>query len=155
VPDLAKYADIVSIHPYTSEVSPRKCEQDPFSMGVDEFWKNDRFQFCRVKDIRKILDYYGAKNTRIWITELGYTTAPNADRAVSESQQAQYMSDVFAQLRDWKLVDGIVWYHYKTSEANSSDDEGYYGLVHADGSPKPAWNTFVDEIRKGLPAARS
>jgi Bacterial Ig domain len=155
VPDLGKYADVFSIHPYTSEVSPRKCQSESFSQGVDEFWQNaSRFQFCRIKDVRKILDYYGAKNSRLWITEVGYTTAPSAERAVSEGQQAEYLRDIFAQLREWRIVDGVIWYHYKTNEGNSSDDQGYFGLVHEDGSPKPAWNAFVDEMRKGLPPAR-
>lgn len=56
-PDLDRYADIVSLHPYTSEVPPRRCTPD-------------------------------------------------------------------------------------------EDEPGY-----RDGSPKPAWTTFVDQIREGLPTA--
>jgi hypothetical protein len=150
VPDLASYADYVSIHPYTGNDAPSDCTPYSQSQGVANDWKATRFQFCRVKDIRNILDDHGARNTRMWITEVGYTTAPQGSRGVSEAQQAQYVHDVFRLLRQWRLVDGLTWYCYKTDESNPSDDEAYYGLVHADGSAKPAWDAFVQEARQGL-----
>ena len=150
VPDLGKYADYVSVHPYTSEDSPDVCTPESPSKGLDQDWKATRFQFCRVLDVRKILDGRGAANTRIWITEIGYTTAPHGARAVSEAQQAQYVHDIFRMLRQWRIVDGICWYDYQTDESNPSDDQGYFGLVHADGSAKPAWDAFVQEAHAGL-----
>jgi hypothetical protein len=150
VPDLENYADIVSLHPYTSEDAPTGCNSQ---RGGKEFWYDTRFQFCRVKDVRKLLDGYGAKRTRIWITEVGYTTAPNADRTVSEGQQADYLRAAFRLLRQWRVVDGIVWYELRGGETSSSDPYAYFGLLHKDGSAKPAWNAFVDEARTGIPAA--
>jgi Bacterial Ig domain len=153
VPDLADYADVVSVHPYTSEDSPTDCT--PTSGNARTAWQSSRFQFCRIRDIRKILDANGASRTRIWITEVGYTTAPNADRTVSEAKQADYLRAAFRLLRQWRVVDGIVWYELRGGETSSSDYFGYYGLLHKDGSAKPAWNAFVDEAAKGVPAATS
>jgi hypothetical protein len=146
VPDLANYLDAVSIHPYTMEDNPTDCT--PSGGGLDKFWYETRFQFCRVKDVRKILDAHGAKGAKLWITELGWATA--GDRSVSEATQAKYVHDVFRQLRQWKIVDGIVWYHYMTAE-DTGDREQWFGFVHPDGSPKPAWNALVDEARTGVP----
>ena len=153
VPDLGKYADMVSVHPYTSGDSPGACSSSAGSTN----WAPTRFEFCRIRDVRRILDSYGASRTRIWITEVGYTTAPNAaaDRTVSEAQQADYLRSAFRLLRQWRVVDGIVWYELRGGEADTSDAYQYYGLLHKDGSPKPAWNAFVDEAAKGVPGAAS
>lgn len=150
VPDLGSYADIASIHPYTSTTDPDVCTPYSPSQGITSDWKATRFQFCRVKDVRKILDANGASNTRIWITEMGYSTAPSSSEAVTEAKQAEYVRDIFRQLREWRLVDGVVFYHYSTSENNPADKEDYFGFVHRDGSPKPAWNALVDEVRTGI-----
>jgi Bacterial Ig domain/Beta-galactosidase len=153
VPDLENYADMVSVHPYTSEESPTNCSATGGNARTS--WGPSRFQFCRVRDIRRILDSYGADRTRIWITEVGYTTAPNADRTVSEAQQASYLRAAFKLLRQWRVVDGVVWYELRSRESDPSDPYGYFGLLHENGSPKPAWNAFVDEAAQGIPAAAS
>ena len=145
VPDLAKYLDQVSIHPYTNEDDPNGCT--PGAGGLGRFWYETRFQFCRIKDARKVLDAHGAKRAKLWITEIGWPTS--GERSVTEAQQAQYVRDVFRQLRRWKVADGLVFYHYMTRE-ESSGSEQWFGFVHPDGSPKPAWNALLDETRSGL-----
>lgn len=150
VPDLADYMDIASHHPYPELSPPTQCRRRDPSAGVYEDWKSTMYDFCRVQDIRRILDARGAAATKLWITEVGFSTAPQGTRTVTEAEQAQYVHDVFARLRSWRIVDGLVWYHYKTSEASPTDREDWFGLVHRDGSPKPAWGAFTDEVRAGL-----
>jgi hypothetical protein len=149
-PGLAKDIDIASVHPYSGKLSPLECTPDPISDGVQTFWQPTRFQFCRVLDIRKILDYYGAKDARIWITEVGWSTAPSDSASVSEADQARYVREAFSQLRRWRVADGVVFYHYRLSEQDSSNGADWYGFVHADGTPKPAWTAFQEEARQGL-----
>jgi polysaccharide biosynthesis protein PslG len=150
---LARDIDIVSVHPYSGRRPPQECTPDRRPPGR-EFWQATRFDFCRVLDIRRILDANGAGDARIWITEMGWSTAPQGERSVSEAQQAQYTRDAFDLLRRWRVVDGIVFYHYQLSEQDPTSDQDWYGLVRSDGTPKPAWYAFVDELRAGLQTAR-
>jgi polysaccharide biosynthesis protein PslG len=152
-PGLAKDIDAVSVHPYSGTLSPEVCTPDPLSDGVDTFWRATRFQFCRVRDVREILDTYGARDARIWITELGWSTAPGDKASVSEADQARYVHEAFAQLRRWRVVDGVVFYHYRLTERNPGQGTNFYGFVHADGSPKPAWEALGEEAARGLVAA--
>lgn len=151
--DLAAYADVVALHPYTSELNPTRCTPYDPDPGFRTAWLATRFQFCRVRDVRRILDAYGATSTPLWITELGWTTAPEYDRAISERTQARYIAATFRLLRRWRLVDGVLLYNLMTTERNRANQYDWYGFLHADGRPKPAWRTFVAEVRRGLPAA--
>jgi hypothetical protein len=150
VPDLGHYMDMASHHPYPEHSPPLQCRANLQSKGIREDWKATMYDFCRVQDMRKILDARGATHTKLWITEVGFTTAPNAERTVTETQQAQYVRDVFGLLRQWDNVDGVLWYAYKTSEASPTNREDWFGLVHANGTPKPAWHAFADELQTGL-----
>ena len=124
---------------------------DRASKGVYEDWKATMFQFCRLKDVRAILDARGASRTRIWVTEIGFTTAPSASRTVTETQQAQYVHDVFRLLREWDLADGMLWFNYKDPAApDPTDREDWFGLMRGDGSAKPAWAAFLQEAAAGL-----
>ena len=152
-PDLPSYADAVSVHPYTTELTPAHCTPYDPDPGFRAAWLATRFQFCRVRDVRRILDAYGATGTPIWITELGWSTAPKYDRRVSERTQARYVAATFRLLRRWRLVDGVLLYDLRSSERNPADNYDWYGFLHRDGTPKPAWTTFLGEIRRGLPAS--
>jgi hypothetical protein len=151
VPDLASYAYAVSIHPY-SDSSPETCTPFSPTRGTNADWLATRFQVCRLEDVRQILDAHHANKVRIWITEIGWTTAPAATNAVTEAVQAQYVDETFQLLRtSWAgLVDGIIWYDYQTSERDPANREDFFGLVHANGTPKPAWNAFVQAIANGV-----
>jgi len=151
VPDLGSYMDMVSHHPYPDSTAPTTCTPNSPSKGVYEDWKATMFQFCRLKDVRAILDARGASRTRIWVTEIGFTTAPSASRTVTETQQAQYVHDVFRLLREWDLADGMLWFNYKDPAApDPTDREDWFGLIRGDGSAKPAWAAFLQEAAAGL-----
>jgi polysaccharide biosynthesis protein PslG len=143
VPDLGRYVDIVSLHAYTNP-SPTVCNRGKAVPQGFPSWQPIRYELCRVQDIRRILDERGANNARMWITELGWSTG--GDRPVSEATQAQYVRESYAKLREWRLVDVVTWFHLKTPERDPGYDEDFFGFLHADGSPKPAWNALVGEI---------
>jgi hypothetical protein len=146
VPDLAQYMDIAGNHPYvgTDGRSPEVCNAETTDMS-------NRYNFCRVKTIRRILDRHGARGAELWLTEFGYSTCPSCSRwQVSEETQAQYTRDAFRLLREWGVADGFIWWVYKTPQTNSTHAEDWMGLVRPDGSPKPAWSAFADEVRRGL-----
>jgi polysaccharide biosynthesis protein PslG len=147
VPDLAQYMDIASIHPYVGTNParpPSQCATETSDIA-------NRFNFCRIKTIRSILNRHGATETRMWITEMGYSTCPSCTKwKVSEETQAFYVREVFRLLRESRLVDGMIWWVYKTGESDPTHAEDWMGLVRADGSAKPAWNAFSNELKLGL-----
>jgi hypothetical protein len=154
VPDLGRYMDMASHHPYPELSPPTQCRRRRARARVYVAWKSTMYDFCRVQDVRRILDARGAAGTKLWITEIGFSTAPAAERSVSEARQAKYVRDVFRLVRRWRIVDGLVWYHYKTSQASPTEREDWFGLVRPDGSPKPAWRVFTRQLRTGLRAGR-
>lgn len=150
VPDLGKYAYGVSVHPYQGDGgSPRSCTPEARSPGSPSRWQATALQFCRIADIHQILAAHGAGDLKIWITEIGWSTAPAAAAAVSEAAQAKYVRQAFELLRTryQGLVSGLVWYEYQGPESDPSELDGYLGLVRADGEAKPAWQVFSEEVR--------
>lgn len=147
VPDLGEYAYAVSVHPYQGDGgSPRTCSRPTPSRGVKQDWRATVLQFCRIEDIRRILDARGAHDTRIWITEIGWSTAPHGKGSVSERRQAAYVSEVFDLLRARRgLVSGVVWYEYQAPARDPARHGEFFGLVGPDGTPKPAWDAFRAE----------
>ena len=79
VPRLGSYAYAVSVHPYQADgESPRECSRPRPSRGVRRDWRATVLDFCRIADIRRMLDAAGARRVRIWITEVGWSSAPRA-----------------------------------------------------------------------------
>lgn len=153
VPNLGNYADAVSIHPYQGGgESPHSCSRFAPSRGVARDWRATVLQFCRIADIRRILDANGARRTNMWITEVGWSTAPAAESGVTEARQADYVHDVFEMLRGRYagLVSGVIWYEYQSGEENPALEDDYFGLVRPDGTPKPAWTALAHEAVRGL-----
>ena len=143
VPDLAAYMDVAGAHPYvhTQGPAPDECRPGP----------ERRYSFCRLKSIRRILDRRGASDAELWITEFGYSTCPACGKwRVSEATQARYLRQAFRLARSWDIVDGFLWWVYRTGEGDPARAEDWMGLVRADGSPKPAWEAFAEEAEQGL-----
>ena len=153
VPDLGDYADAVSVHPYQGDGgSPRECSRSRPSRVLRRDWRATVLEFCRIADIRRLLDAHGAGRVRIWITEVGWSSAPRARNGVSEPTQARYVRQVFDLLRTTYrgMVSGLVWYEYQSSQAHPGVEDDFYGLVGPSGKPKPAWHAFAGESRRGL-----
>jgi hypothetical protein len=150
VPDLGSYAYGVSVHPYQGDGgSPRACSPSVRSPGSQARWQATALQFCRLDDIRRILDAHAAGDLKIWITEIGWSTAPAAEGGVSDATQAAYVRQVFELLRTryQGLVSGLIWYEYQGPEADPAELDEYLGLVRSDGQPRPSWQAFAEELR--------
>jgi hypothetical protein len=79
----------------------------------------------------------------LYITEAGYTTAatPYRDTRVTESEQAQYLTEIFAlpQLATPRIPT-VVWF-------NMQDNANWpAGLMREDLSRKPSYDRFVDVV---------
>lgn len=149
-PDIVKYADGLSVHPYTSNGwGPEVCDTDGDLAAR-------RFEFCRLKDIRAILADHGAAELPLWITEMGYSTAPSSKHGVSEADAAAKLRATFATLREPYAgpLRALIWYAYSTSEASPSKLGDHFGIVRKDGRTTPAWDALLEESRTGIPLRR-
>lgn len=145
-PQIAKDAYAVSVHPYTSNGwGPSVCDTKG---NVEE----RRLQLCRIQDVRNILNSHGASRVRLFITELGWSTAAANPSGVSQQVAVRYIHETFALLRTrWKgLVSGLIWYDYQSPERDTHRLNDFYGLVHPDGVPSPGWHALAEEAQIGI-----
>jgi hypothetical protein len=129
-PNLNDYFDAVAMHPYAVGRAPDKPD-DPWG-------------FQRIADARRVLEDHGAGSKPFWITEIGWTTCPeDPDGCVSEEEQAAYMERAAELVRTrYRFVEAMFFYHFRLDERDRSESEHFYGIVHNDLSPKPAYHAL-------------
>lgn len=86
------YFDVLALNPYGQPNSP-----DTYLKDYLLFMKN-------------IMEANGDLNTPIWITEIGWPTAPDAFGAVSETQQADYLKRTYEIAQTLDFVKKVFWY---------------------------------------------
>jgi hypothetical protein len=120
----APYFDVVSIHIYSY---PEHGAGPVLSI---------------VERVRALMDTNGDTGKPLWLTEIGWSDAPNAWGAptVSQDTMATYVSDVLSAPLP---VDLIFWYNFRNIFPNSTEVEHNFGLIHADYTPKPAFEAYA------------
>ena len=130
VKGIGKAFDIAAFHPYAKTVRLLKKQ---------------------IKTMRKLLRKGHVGGKPLWITELGWGSAPPFDNRPlikGPEGQKQLLEQSFPLLEQnaskWNLA-GVVWYSFR--------DPGYgfegcpfcesAGLFDVDGAPKPAWFSYV------------
>jgi hypothetical protein len=124
-----QWVDAVSIHPYRQD-SPEATD----FVG----------ELRRVKGIAA--KYGPAKD--IWITEMGWTTAPGH---FTEREQADWVARAYVLAMSQGI--GNLNVHIFADWNNSSASEKYYGIVRTDRTPKPAAVAYVT-VTRNLEGAR-
>lgn len=141
---LLEFADGVSVHPYNLKEAPeidphlkRGSQKGSLREGMLAFWKE-----------MKAASPAG-KNLKIYLTELGYSSAPNGIAGIgSEDLQAKYLARLMMLHLDFKIRDGIpteavFWYDLKNDGPDASNQEHNFGLVSADlKREKPAFDVY-------------
>ena len=105
--------------------------------------------------LRGVMLANGDTTKKVWITEFGAPTGgpgPAADVGaynltghpthVSEALQSAIMNDVLTQYRQLSYAGPFYWYSYKDNGTSTDTVENFFGLVRADGSKKPAYDTY-------------
>ena len=137
MPNLNRYFNGVAVHdygPYMKTLSPIVYGQ-PYP----------NFQHIRrIEDIHRQFIAHGAGAKAFWITETGWATCnqQNVD-CFTPAQQATNLKTLFGYLHGrWKTwVQAALLYTYQDgSQPNTV--QGGYGLVHTNGTPKPALGIF-------------
>lgn len=95
---LADYMDGVSFHPYEW--------QDSF---------RDRRFIQGFKDLREMMNKYGAEDKQIWVTEFGFSSnagAPDGRHNYTEEQQAQNTVMAYQLTKSLNLADVFIYYKF-------------------------------------------
>jgi hypothetical protein len=129
-PGLNQLFDGVAMHPYSGNRAPDQ--------------PNDPWGFVRIDEAHRALQSRGAGDKEFWITEVGWSTCPgDPEWCVTEAQQAANMERLAELVRTrYTFVDSVFYYHFIGFERDPKDTEDFYGLVHADFSPKPAFHAL-------------
>jgi hypothetical protein len=91
-------------------------------------------------NLRGIMSANGDAGKKIWLTEFGAPTGGDGT-AVSEARQDQMLRDSYGMVRDTPWLGPLMWYSLK-DRGTSGDREDWFGLIRANGSFKPAFNTY-------------
>jgi len=138
-PGLMGLIDGVAVHPYVFG-TPGADDGIPLP-----------YRFERIIAIARELTSLGARRVPLWITEIGWSTCDKRPDCGSEQEQAQRIADVFTRVRRRPLsnrVRAVFVYHLHDFPGRArSDREGWYGLLRANGSRKPAWGVVRQAAR--------
>ena len=121
------YFDAVAMHLYSG--------QGLLSDGADQW--SSRSMIAQVRDI---MAGRGDSNKRIWFTEFGAPTAPGT---MTESQQAGFLVDGIAAMRDLPYCGAIFLFDYRDLETGSDIVDFNFGLVRSDFTPKESLSAVL------------
>ncbi|MGC8848919.1 MAG: hypothetical protein ACP5QI_00395 [Candidatus Bathyarchaeia archaeon] len=85
---------------------------------------------------------------RLMICETGYPSGPRI-MGYSEELQALYVERLLETVASLPFIEAVSIWRLSDSEWRSfPDQENYFGLIGADGVPKPSWQTYIDSIKR-------
>lgn len=142
-----QYFDAVSLHPYTYPALP----------SYRAWW--NRWQ--QIVPIHQLMVTNGDGEKKIWITEFGVPTGgPGEAYAANQLREFRYGVDFmyensqrylmteatnfYRQHIDW--MGPFFWYSLKDSSNERDTTENFFGLLHYDGSKKPAYDLLKQLI---------
>ncbi|MDQ2733252.1 MAG: hypothetical protein M3Y56_16505, partial [Armatimonadota bacterium] len=127
--------DSIAYHPYTYVAAPSATH-----------WTYLELQ--RVVDLMK---ENGDAGKKIWATEVGYATGTGTGE-ISEDDAGTFTASTFGSWFSLPYAGPLIWYELVDGHSyDSSNRENTFGLLHSDGSPKPAYEYFLSKLRKQPP----
>lgn len=117
--------DMVTIHPYVH----------PIETGLGTL------QSFFIDETRATMVANGDAHKEIWITEIGWSTTPNAwgKPTVSEAEIAVWIGQLYGELRD---VERIYWYNLRDVGLDLNNVEHNFGLLRHDLTQKSAFEAY-------------
>ncbi len=137
--------DGVAVHTDTA------CLVSPPSAFQRSGGRISRFSFLGFRTVRDVMVRHGDARRRIWMTELGWSTATSpcargmwAGRkpaGVTEAAQAAHLTEAYRCIARYRYIESGLWFTLDDTTGNG-DELDNYGLRREDGSPKPAYEAF-------------
>ena len=145
--EVKDYYDALGAHPGSNNNSPDQFWPD--NPGPDGWTDHRSFYFRRIEDIRAVMVANGEADKPIWITEFGWTTANQAvgyeyGEFNTEAEQAEFLTRTFEIAQtEWPWVTAMyVWNLNFAKVVDASDEKGPWGVLYADGSPRPSYEAL-------------
>jgi hypothetical protein len=97
--------------------------------------------FGRIETLREDMAAHGAGEKPLFLTEYGESTAACGSECVSESGQVEHIQAMLTGVLthpEWK-VEMLIFYQLHDWASQSADMQDQFGLLRANGTPKPAY----------------
>jgi hypothetical protein len=127
IPNLNEYFYAFADHPYWYGVNPATAGNDS--------------PLERIGTLRRRMNEHGATGKPIFITEYGESTADCGEECVSEAEQATHIQTLLNGILahpEWG-VEMISFFQLHDWSSGSTEREEGFGILRADGTPKPAY----------------
>ncbi len=133
-PGVAHLVDGLSVDPYPT----------PRNLGPYGSTSDPAHSFAEVPLVHQAELQLGV-TLPIWITEIGWSTAPDTAMAISDHTQATYVRQAIQRaVGDWgSYVSRIFMFGWYRSSGTPGDWETNLGLLSSSGEPKPAWGAIT------------
>lgn len=149
-----KSFDIVGYHPYSY----------PAPATTNYNWSAWSQMGDQSTSIRSIMQANGDADKHVWVTEYGAPTAgpgigagtatyaANQDAShVDEALQAYTLQSAITSISNQTWVGGFFWYSYKDLGTDPDDSENFFGMIRADGTRKPVYDTMKEILSSSTP----
>jgi len=134
------YFDIVNIHPFVNPL------------------KKDCIKRIKIlcKNIKKLMEKFGDKEKKIWITEIGCpgVKKPSKEnawwfgRSPTETEQAGFLRKVFTEIPKLEFVDKVFWAFFRDCKEHFNTGVDFFGLIRWNFSGKKAFKVYKKCILK-------
>jgi hypothetical protein len=131
--------DAIAVHPYSY----------PFTAGDPTADPRNAWRLIEqpVDGLLASLRLADQEHKPLWITEFGAPdhgsgASRGAPDGVGLDRQATMVADVYAKARAAPWAGPVFWYADRDTATTGSDAEGFFGLLRADGSEKPAAGVY-------------
>ena len=154
--EIKQYYDVLGAHPgsncnppdnsWPDNPATNPCGTDP--SGGRSYTKDNSFYFKRILELRKVMEDAGEAQTKMWLTEFGWTTANQAKgyeygQFVSPEQQAQYLTRAFELGKSYPWMGVMFVWNLNFATITQPNDEKYpWGVLNSDWSPRPAYTAL-------------
>jgi hypothetical protein len=132
----AGFFDAVAHHPYTFPAYP----------GEAQNWSPWYQMYGTAPSLRSLMIAHGDGAKKIWATEFGAPTNGPSGTHVSEAMQATMYTRAIAAWRRYTWAGPLFFFQGRDMGANPSSRENFFGFLHYDFSPKPAFAAFQAAI---------
>ena len=157
-----RYFDIMSAQAYGLGQPPEEHRYVYLRKPSNWSWTqpvDTRIDVSRLVLVREVMEQHHDSNKAIWVSEVGYNSAPEGipnrtkwGQPVSEEQKGAYLVGQFERARqEWPWVGVMnVWFLRWGGEApNPNDPTAYFAIVDHNFNPLPAYTALKAYLAQG------
>lgn len=136
--------DAFGIHPYRWPHAPEETIYEPNTYAPKKATLEET-----LGRYRALLDQHGCAGKPIWVTECGYTAMPGTMRVaqgkdlkgVTDEEQAQFLPRSILLALQYG-ASAWMWFTTSGIEKKPDEREHWFGLLHPNGTPRPAYDAL-------------